>query len=114
MSNDLLFSILPRANNRVPIKDRGQIKRIDPLINTEALNEEEKEGHSNQRKITEKEQYREHQQSQGKQSGQDLLSGETSGESDARDADVYDGSGEKSAETSERSSKRRKHIDKYV
>ena len=115
MSNDLLFSIIPRANNQVPVKDRGQIKRIDPMINTEALNEEEREVHSSQRKVSEKEQYREHEQSQGKQSGgQDASSQESSGQSDADVADSYDESGKKSAESDEHLPKRRKHIDKFV
>ena len=112
MSNDLLFSIIPRANNRVPVKDRGQIKRIDAVIPSESLNEEERALHNEQRKVTEKEQYREHNQAKGQHQDENTSDQTNEEESDVK-ADSYDESGRKQKK-GKASVTQRKHIDKYV
>ncbi|WP_414827912.1 hypothetical protein [Alteromonas sp. H39] len=114
MSNDLLFSIIPRANNRVPVIDRGQIKRIDAMGGTETLNDEERALHNEERKVTEKEQYREHQHSGGKGTKDDGPSQDASEQSDSDAVVSYDESGDARREKKDKLPKRRQHIDKYV
>lgn len=112
MSNDLLFSIIPRANNRLPVKDRGQIKRIDAVVESEELNEEERALHNEQRRVSEKQQYREHHQRQGEKRQNEASSQDSIEQSETEKAasdDVSGGTNEKS-----KSPSRRKHIDKYA
>ncbi len=65
MSNDLLFSILPRAT-QVPVKERGEVKPVVKANGSESLTDEEKALHDEQRRVTEKFQ-QEHQREQQKQ-----------------------------------------------
>lgn len=112
MSNDLLFSIIPRANNRVPVIDRGQIKRIDAAVPLESLNEEERALHNEQRRVTEKEQYREHSES-GNQQKKKSADSQHQAEQEGETITNYDESGHTHSEE-EKPVSRRKHIDKYV
>ena len=44
MSNDLIFSILPR-NTKVPIETDNRVKKVARSEKSEALNQDEKEQH---------------------------------------------------------------------
>lgn len=54
MSNDLLFSVLPREGKSPIEKDELRVKQVDKEANLRALNDEEKELHAEERDAREK------------------------------------------------------------
>ncbi|MCW8092528.1 hypothetical protein [Alteromonas sp. ASW11-130] len=57
MSDDLLFSVIPRQGRAV-IKPDEKVKQVSAEARTEALSQQEKEVHENERKVSEREQYK--------------------------------------------------------
>ncbi|MCW8108353.1 hypothetical protein OPS25_07585 [Alteromonas ponticola] len=57
MSDDLLFSVIPRQGRAV-IKPDDRVKQVSAEARTEALSQQEKEVHDNERKVSEREQYK--------------------------------------------------------
>ena len=55
MSNDLIFSILPR-NTKVPIETDNRVKKVARSEKSEALNQDEKEQHDEVHIVDEMEQ----------------------------------------------------------
>ncbi len=57
MSDDLLFSVIPRQGRAV-IKPDDRVKQVSAEARAEALSQQEKEDHDNERKVSEREQYK--------------------------------------------------------
>ena len=57
MSNDLLFSVLPREG-KVPVVVDEKVKRVSKEARAKHLSEDEKETHDEERLISEQEQYK--------------------------------------------------------
>ena len=60
MSNDLLFSVLPREG-KVPVVVDEKVKRVSKEARAKHLSEDEKETHDEERLISEQEQYKVHE-----------------------------------------------------
>jgi len=60
MSNDLLFSVLPREG-KVPVVVDEKVKRVSKETRARQLSEDEKETHDEERLISEQEQYKVHE-----------------------------------------------------
>jgi chemotaxis response regulator CheB len=60
VSNDLLFSILPREG-KVPVVVDEKVKRVSKETRAKNLSEDEKETHDEERLISEQEQYKVHE-----------------------------------------------------
>lgn len=65
MSNDLIFSILPR-NTKVPIETDNRVKKVARSEKSEALNQDEKEQHDEVHIVDEMEQRERHEQNNEK------------------------------------------------
>ncbi|WOI38947.1 hypothetical protein R1T43_07975 [Alteromonas sp. CI.11.F.A3] len=65
MSNDLIFSILPR-NTKVPIETDNRVKKVARSEKSEALNHDEKEQHDEVHIVDEMEQRERHEQNNEK------------------------------------------------
>lgn len=102
MSNDLLFSILPRAT-QVPVKERGEVKPVERATSSESLTDEEKALHDEERRVTEKYQQEHHREQQKKQPQKSAPSTGTEAQPDAEHPGEPTPSGQ-----------RKKHIDRYV
>lgn len=66
MSNDLIFSILPR-NTKVPIETDNRVKKVSRSEKSEALNQDEKEQHDEVHIVDEMEQRERHEQNEQKE-----------------------------------------------
>ena len=64
MSNDLLFSIIPREG-KIPVVTDERVKRVSKEARAKQLSEDEKETHDEERLVSEQQQYRVHEK-QGK------------------------------------------------
>lgn len=71
MSNDLLFSVLPREGKSPIEKDELRVKRVEKEAKLRALNDEEKELNAEERDTREKYQKKPQQQAQDKQEEND-------------------------------------------
>lgn len=60
MSNDLLFSIIPREG-KVPVVSDDRVKKISKEARAKQLSEDEKDTHEEERLVSEQQQYRVHQ-----------------------------------------------------
>ena len=65
MSNDLIFSILPR-NTKVPIETDNRVKKVARSEKSEALNQDEKEQHDEVHIVDEMEQRERHEKNNEK------------------------------------------------
>ena len=100
MSNDLLFSIIPREG-KIPVVTDERVKRVSKEARAKQLSEDEKETHDEERLVSEQQQYRAHEK-QGKkeedsanseQEPEKKLSGKDS-EDDVVEDVTYDSHGE--------------------
>ena len=118
MSNDLLFSVLPREG-KVPVVTDERVKRIRKEARAKNLSEDEKESHDEERLISEKQQYKIHEKNArkdkdsseehpGKQSAQQQL---VDNDRESEDELVYNSHGE--TEEHHHSDEDTPHIDIY-
>lgn len=66
MSNDLIFSILPR-NTKVPIESDNRVKKVARSEKAEALNQDEKEHHDEVHIVDEMAQRERHEENEKKE-----------------------------------------------
>lgn len=102
MSNDLLFSVIPREGKE-PIKTDDSVKRVSSSTHGQKLSDEEKYTHEQERQISEQQQHlvhrKTHQEQSGKQGKQEQQQSASSNEEELDDL-TYDCHGEKTGHES--------------
>ncbi|MFS1703925.1 hypothetical protein [Alteromonas sp. AMM-1] len=96
MSNDLLFSVIPREG-KTPVVADERVKRVSKEARTKQLSDEEKETHDEERLVSEQQQYRvqRKQEGGGEPSDQSQKQAEQQMSDEAADDDItYDSHGE--------------------
>lgn len=96
MSNDLLFSVIPREG-KTPVVADERVKRVSKEARTKQLSDEEKETHDEERLVSEQQQYRvqRKQEGSGEPSEQSQKQADHQMSDEAADDDItYDSHGE--------------------